>query len=388
MMLRYYWQLRGVLLVSLCVCSLTLAKEKDKKKDPYGPYKFKTKIEIPHTPVKSQDSTGTCWAFATISFLESEHLRIHGDTLDLSEVFVARQVYPKKAENYIRMHGRSNFWEGSLSHDAIGAIQRFGILPESAYPGQRNKKGEHDHREMAAVLKAMLDAVLKKPAGKLSTRWAPAFESVLDVYLGEVPDVFDYAGTQMTARQFCDEVLNLDLSEYVQLTSFTHHPYYETFRLEVPDNWSAFDQYYNVPLDVLEGIVDQALALGYSVTWDGDVSEKSDANKKRGYSIIPEDAKIKLKEIEKPVPEKEVDQTLRQETFDNFETKDDHLMHLIGVAHDQTGKKFFIVKDSWYSDTDYHGKIYLSQAYFQLKTIAVMLHRDALLQNVRNQLGL
>ncbi len=382
----------GILLVGLWVGGTAQGNEADPekqagKKSPYYPYEFRLLHEIPHSQVKSQDKTGTCWAFAAVSFLESEHLRQFGKTLDLSEIFIARHVYPKKAEVYIRRNGHANFWEGSLIHDALWAIGQYGIVPESAYPGRRHEDGRHDHREMAAVLKAMLDAVLERPARKLSDCWPSGFDGLLDAYLGKPPESLEFDGRTMSPVEFRDRIVRLDLSEYVQLTSFTHHPFYVPFQLEIPDNWSGSRPFYNVPLDELEEAVDHAVNNGYSVAWDGDVSERSAAKKRRGFAVIPEDRQVSLKEIEEPVTEKEVHQRQRQQTFDNAQTTEDHVMHLIGIAEDQTGAKFYLVKDSWFTRTDYEGRIYLSRPYFRLKTIAVMMHKDALPKLIRNKLG-
>jgi len=338
---------------------------------------------IPHTAVKSQDSTGTCWVFSTLSFLESELLREGKDEIDLSEMFIVRHLYPEKALNYFRLHGRTTFGEGGLSHDVIAAIQKYGIVPEEVYSGRKKSSAIHHHFEMAAILKSMLDAILGLPSKHLTMEWKEALDAVLDSYLGQLPDQFRYKGREYTAKSFAKNYLQLDLENYVELTSFLHHPYYQKFRLEIPDNWSGYQDYWNVTLDELEEVVDEAIQNGFSVVWDGDVGDKHYADKNTNYAIVPVG-----EEVDSLEKEKEITAEIRQEKFDNFETTDDHLLHVIGVAHDRNGKKFYIVKDSWYTNTPYRGYIYLSRSYFRLKTVAIMLHKQGIKSSVRKKLNI
>lgn len=336
---------------------------------------------ISHTPVKSQDSTGTCWAFSTLSFLESELLRQGKEEMDLSEIFIVRHLYPEKAINYFRLHGRTTFGEGGLSHDVLSAIQKYGIVPEEIYSGKKMNTTIHHHFEMVAVLKSMLDAILKLPQKHLTMEWEEAFNAVLNSYLGQPPAQFKYKGKEYSALSFAKDYLQLDLDNYVELTSFLHHPYYQKFRLEIPDNWSYYQNYWNVTLDELEEVVDIAIQNGYSVVWDGDVGDEHYANKNTNYAIVPLG-----EEVDSLKKEKEITVEMRQNQFDTFETTDDHLLHLIGIAHDQSGKKFYLVKDSWYAKTSYGGYIYLSRSYFRLKTVSIMLHKNGIVSSVRKKL--
>mgnify|MGYP005836016501 CR=1 FL=1 len=338
---------------------------------------------IPHTAVKSQDSTGTCWVFSTLSFLESELLREGKEEIDLSEMFIVRHIYPEKALNYFRLHGRTTFGEGGLSHDVLAAIQRYGIVPEEIYSGKKNNSIIHHQFEMAAILKSMLDAILGLPPKHLTMEWKEALSAVLDSYLGQPPDQFRYKGRDYSPLSFAKHYLQLDLENYVELTSFLHHPFYQKFRLEIPDNWSCYQNYWNVTLDELEEVVDEAIQNGFSVVWDGDVGDKNYADENTNYAIVPMGEEGNSMENEK-----EITAEIRQEKFDNFETTDDHLLHLIGIAHNRNGKKFYLVKDSWYANTTYRGYIYLSRSYFRLKTVSIMLHKQGIMSSVRKKLNI
>ncbi len=373
-------------------------KKKEKKEKPA--YMFTVETEVKRTPVKDQYRTGTCWCFSTISFLESELLRMGKEEIDLSEMFVVRFTYPHKALNYIRMHGRANYSQGGQSHDALDQIRRYGIVPESAYPGMNIEEKRHNHGEMGSVLRGILEGVLKRGGTRVTPRWMEAYEAVLDVYLGKVPKTFTYKGKTYTPKSFVSDYLQLNLDDYIELTSYTHHPFYKKCRLELPDNWTYNDHYYNVPIDDLEKIADHALKSGHSLVWDGDVSEKdfskgrSETEYGTGYAVVPEkdwEAKTKTERKEKttqPVKEKEVTQAMRQKTFENFATTDDHLMHIVGIAHDQKGTKFYLTKNSSGTDRPYKGYIYLSRAYFRLKGIAITIHKDALPAEIKEKLGI
>lgn len=344
-------------------------------------FEFTVERTVKHTPVKSQDSTGTCWVFSTLSFLESEMLRMGKGEVDLSEMFVVRHLYPEKAMNYFRLHGRGTFGEGGLSHDVLASIEKYGIVPEIIYPGNKSPEGIHSHFEMVAILKAMLDAVISQKNEHRTSLWKNAFLAVLDSYLGQPPVEFDYKTKSYNPLTFSQQYLDLDFTNYVELTSFLHHPYYRKFRLEIPDNWSCNSDYFNITLDELEAVVDFALQNGYSVVWDGDVGDEYYADKQKGYATVP------LDEPNKGIQEeKEITAEMRQEKFDSFEATDDHLMHLVGTAHDQHGRKFYLVKDSWYANTPYRGYIYLSRSYFRLKTIAIMVHKEGVPEQIKKKL--
>ncbi len=342
-------------------------------------YIFTKDKTVECTEVKSQDRTGTCWSFATASFLESEAIRMgKGDSqMDFSEMYVVRKVYQDKAMNYILRQGKANFSQGSLSHDLINIANNYGMVPESAYAGKLEGDKIHNHIEMEAILKGMLDGVLKQK--RPSKKWKKAFEAILDVYLGEAPEKFTHNGKTYTPKSFASE-MGVKASEYVNFTSYTHHPFYEDFVLEIPDNYSN-GSFYNVPLEDLEKITDHALSNGYSIAWDGDVSEKGFSSK-NGIAVLPIDEK-REDLFNKPGVEKQVDQEMRQETFENYSTTDDHLMHLTGTAKDQKGTKYYLIKNSWGEISEHKGFIYMSDPYFKLKTVSIMVHKDAIPDSVK-----
>jgi bleomycin hydrolase len=373
-------------------------KKKDKKDKPV--YVFKVETEVKRTPVKNQYRTGTCWCFSTISYLESELLRMGKEELDLSEMFVVRHTYPHKADNYVRLHGRANHSQGGQSHDVINAIRRYGIVPESVYDGKKIGEKRHNHGEMASVLNGLVEGVLKRRGRKITPRWQEAYNAVLDVYLGSVPESFEYKGKSYTPKRFANDYLGLKYDDYVELTSYSHHPFYKKCRIELPDNWDYNGDYYNVPIDDLEKIVDYALKNGHSFVWDGDVSERFYSKRSgrddyaTGYAIVPEKdwedltKKERKKKITEPIKEKEISQQMRQETLDNFTTTDDHLMHVVGLAKDQKGAKYYFTKNSGGLDRANAGYVYLSRSFFRLKTTAIFIHKDGIPADIKEKLGL
>ena len=365
-------------------------------------YVFTKVIDLPATSVKDQSATGTCWSYATTSFIESELLRTTKDTFDLSEMFSARKAYEAKAINYVRLHGLANFAEGGQAHDVMNVIRKYGMLTEAAYSGLSNGQIKPNHREMDALLLAMVGAIAKNPAGKLSPEWSNTISSVLDVYLGKVPATFGKANTN--AVEFGKKI-NPD--DYVEITSYTHHPYYSTFVLEIPDNWSD-GSYYNVPPDEMIRIMDYALSKGYTIDWDGDVSDKGFSHK-NGLAIVQEtnienmsgterskweslsekDRKAQLYTFDKPVPEKIITTEMRQAAFDNLSATDDHLMHITGTVTDQNGKRYFRTKNSWAAESNnYGGYLNMSEAYIRLNTISIMVHKDAIPKEIGKKLGI
>ena len=344
-------------------------------------YEFTHTKDINCTEIKNQANTGTCWSFATASFIESEMIRQGHDDLNLSEMYVVRNVYKDKARNYVLRQGKANFSQGSLSHDLINAMNRAGAVPESVYSGLLEGETRHNHSEMEAGLKGFLDGVLK--SRRLSPKWMGAFDNILDAYIGEVPETFEYDGQTFTPQTFAEH-LGFSAKEYVSLTSFSHHPFYSEFILEIPDNYSN-GQYYNVPLDVLMETIDSAVDQGYTVAWDGDVSEKG-FSAKEGIAVLPKDSGRKDL-FENPSDEVKVTQENRQENFESYSTTDDHLMHIVGKAKDQNGTEYYIIKNSWGEISPYKGYLYMSKAYVLMKTIAVMVHQDVLPQKVKMDLS-
>lgn len=363
---------------------------------------FSKVIDLPATSVKDQSASGTCWSFATTSFIESELLRMTKDTFDLSEMFFARKAYEAKAIHYVRLHGTANFGEGGQAHDVMNVVRRYGMITDAAYSGLANGQTKPLHAEMDALLKAMVEVISKNPAGKLSPEWISTISNVLDVYLGKVPAVF---GTNnATPIEFAKKI-NPD--DYVEITSYTHHPFYSAFTLEIPDNWSG-DTYYNVPLDELTQIIDYSLSKGYTVVWDGDVSDKGFSHK-NGIAIVPEvnidnlpanerskwdkltekERKTLFYSFTKPVPEKSITPEMRQAAFDNYSATDDHLMHITGTVTDQNMKRYFRTKNSWGTDSNNEGGyLNMSEAYIRLNTIALMVHKDAIPKEIRKKLGI
>ncbi len=360
-----------------------------KKKDAY---EFKMVKEIKATPVKNQATTGTCWSFATTSFVETELIRMGKGEHILSPIFNVRYSYLPKAVNYVRYSGSANFGMGGQAHDVMNIIKQYGFIPEEVYNGMNIGEDKHNHAEMDGVLKAIADAITKARGGKITPRWQEVFESTLNIYLGTTPKEFSYQGKTYTPKSFVDS-LGFNPDDYVELTSYTHHLFYTKFDLEIPDNWSK-DQYYNVPINDLMQIIDTALTKGYSVAWDGDTSEK-EFDRKKGIATVPikedesSDSKKEDDEEDRRIKEETVTQEMRQETFDNHTTTDDHLMHLTGIAKDQTGAKFYYTKNSWgIKDKKYDGYWYMSVPYVRLKTIAIMVHKDAIPAELKTKLGI
>ncbi len=369
-------------------------------------YQFETIYDLPVTSVKDQNRSGTCWSFSGVSFLESEMIRKGLEPIDFSEMFIVRHCYEDKAEKYVRMHGNLNFGGGGAFHDVLYVLNKYGAMPESAYSGLNYGEESHVHGEMDEVLKDYVDGVIKNSNKKLSEAWANGFDGILNAYLGEIPQTFSYHGKNYTPREFADQVVQLNPDDYIQVTSFTHHPFYEQFIIEIPDNW-LWGEVYNVPLDDMMAIVDNSLKEGYTVGWATDVSEKGFSHR-NGVAVMPEtDIKEmagsergrweKMSEAERlkllyafdgPVTEKQITQEMRQEAFDNYLTTDDHGMHIVGLAKDQQGKLFYKVKNSWNTDNKYDGYLYASKPFVEFKTMSVMVHKDAVPKAIREKLGL
>lgn len=335
-------------------------------------YNFKTEKKITCTEVKNQARTGTCWSFATASFLESELMRMGQGNLNLSEMFIVRNIYKDKAMNYVMRQGKANFSQGSLAHDLIRMTERHGLITEEAYSGMVDGDTKHDHSEMEKGLKGFLDGI--RTSKVLSTKWRPAFSSILDTYMGEVPEQFYVDGKQHTPKTLV-ETTKLKTKDYISITSFTHHPFYDQFILEIPDNYSN-GAFYNVPLDEMMNILDYAILAGYSISWDGDVSEKG-FSARNGLAVLAEDTS-REDLFSNPGKEIEVTQMNRQANFENYSTTDDHLMHIVGMALDQNGTKYYIIKNSWGEISDYKGYLYMSEAFMKMKTVSIMLHKDGL----------
>ena len=348
-------------------------------------YGMKDEIMLDKTETKDQCRTGTCWSYSTISFLESELIRMGKGQHNLSEMFNVRMTYPKKAEMFLRYQGKYQFGPGSLCHDVINAMNNYGVMPEAAYTGINYDSERHDHGEMDAVLEGMMKALVEKRNAANGDAWRAAVDGVLDAYLGEVPTSFEYEGKKYTPMSFRDE-MGLKASDYVNLTSFTHHPMYAPFVLEVPDNFSQ-GEFMNVGLDELENTVKYALENGYTLAWDADVSERG-FSFKNGMAIYPAADTPKDVYFKKVLDEPAVTAEARQVGFDNYKTTDDHLMHIVGMAKDKNGNGYFIIKNSWGTGNATGGLQYVSMAYFRMKTIAILLHKDGVPKDLRKKLSI
>lgn len=393
----------SILIALVTSYGLTFSQNDTIKNKKDGHYYFTLVKDIEALDVQSQGRTGTCWSFSSLSFLESEIIRKGKKPVSLSEMFIVRNAYLEKAITYVRMHGQFNFAAGGAFHDIPYIIKKYGIVPEEIYQGLNYGADKHNHAEMDAVLKAMVDEIVKNPQRKLTTSWKEAINGVLDAYLGKLPTEFEFKGKKYTPKSYA-ESLGLNMDDYVAIGSFTHHPFYQTFVLEVPDNW-GFGSIYNVPLNEMEQIINDAVMNGYSVAWGSDVSEKG-FSFSNGLAIVPKDeATIKVKgrdnkhfsdagaekisdAFDEPVEEKEITQEMRQEAFDNYETQDDHGMHITGIVKDQKGTKYYIVKNSWGTENDCDGYFYASEAYVKYKTIDFMIHKDALSKEMKNKLNI
>lgn len=399
-------KLRLLFTVLLSAFVLSIFAEDEKKEEKKG-YVFEDEIQLPVTSVKDQYRSGTCWSFSGLSFFESEMLRLGKPEVDLSEMFVVWHTYSDKAEKHIRVHGNLNFAAGGAFHDVNNVIRKYGIVPESIYDGLNYGEEKHVHGEMDRVLKQHVDAVVENKNRKLSTVWHEPIDATLNSYLGNLPKKFEYEGKQYTPQSFASDFVGLNMDDYVEISSYTHHPFYTKFILEVPDNWS-WDEVYNVPINELEEIMDYALGNGFTVAWAADVSEKGFVTSNKGVAVLPagpsedmSDAEIskwealsdkekekELYKLDEVVPELEVTQEMRQVAFDNYQTTDDHGMHIVGTASDQTGRTFYKVKNSWGDYNKYDGYFYASKAYVNYKTMCIMVHKDAIPQSIREKLEL
>ncbi len=391
-------------LAVICAMSSGYAKDKKSTTAEEG-YVFTPVKELKITPIKNQNRSGTCWCFSSIAFLESELLRMGKGEYDLSEMFIVSKNYKDKGEKYVRLHGQLNYGQGGAFEDVLQAWKDYGIVPESVMKGLEYGEENHVHGEIEAFSKAYLDAVVKNPNKKLSPVWKKGFDGIIDAYLGVAPEKFTYNGKEYTPKSFAAE-LGINPDDYVSLTSYTHHPFYSQFPVEVEDNW-RWATSYNLPIDELMQVFDNAINTGYSIAWGSDVSEKgftrsgiavmpdieamersgSDQDHWLGLSKSEKDAEIK-KMIEKPCKEIEVTQEMRQEAYDNYETTDDHGMQIYGIAKDQTGKKFYMVKNSWGTDNKYKGTWYASETFVKYKTMNIVVHKDALPKAIKDKLGI
>ncbi|MBQ7856387.1 MAG: aminopeptidase [Alistipes sp.] len=390
-----------VTLMLAATLSTAVAQEQTK---PEG-YKFTDGTLVKSNSVKNQFRSGTCWCYSALSFIEEEIMRAGGESLDLSEMWIVRNIYFEKAVKYVRLHGALNFAVGGAAHDVIEGIKRYGIVPEEVYRGLNYGTELPHFNEVDAVLKAYVDAIIKAPNKKLTTAWQAGLNGILDAYFGKMPETFTYNGKEYTPHSFAAS-LPVDMNNYVSVSSYTHHPFYEQFVIEVPDNW-MWGTVYNLPMEEMMGVLDNALKGGYSVMWAADVSEKG-FNRTKAIGVIPEDnidnmsgtdaerwgsmtekeRQEALYSFDKPGREKKITQQMRQEAFDNYETTDDHGMVIHGTATDQCGNLYYKVKNSWGVRPPYEGYYYFSRPFVEYKTMSFMVNKNAIPKGTRKALGL
>ncbi|MFA5325936.1 MAG: C1 family peptidase [Bacteroidales bacterium] len=361
------------------ICSASLAQTQTI-------YKFENVKDIKVTSVKNQARTGTCWCFATVSFLEAELIRTGKGEQDLSEMFIVRHnYYDRINDNYLRS-GKGNIFPGSIAHMAIKVMDKYGLVPEEAYSGINYDSKTHNHTELSEYLKAITDVAVNLK--QRSPEYYKLIDNLFDTYLGPLPTEFTYKGKQYTPKSFAED-LNLNAEDYIEITSFNHHPFYEKVPLEIPDNWDN-ERLYNVPLEDMINIIDNALLNGYTIAWDGDLT-KGSFNHARGIAINPRsedfDEAVKL---EKVFPELVVTQEIRQKDFETFKTVDDHLMHLTGIVKDQDGTYFYKTKNSWGTgrNEEMAGYLYMSKSYIEMRTISILVHKNAIPKEIKNKLGI
>jgi len=393
-----------LLVVIVLSCNFTFAQEVQTPVAKVDSFNFTVVKQNKITSVKNQASSGTCWSFSALGFFEAELLRLGKPEVDLSEMFVVHHSYSDKAYKYVRMNGTSNFGGGGSFYDVVYVLKNYGIVPETIMTGLNYGEEKHKHGELDALTAAYVKVTVSNPNKKLSTAWKYGFDGILDAYLGQTPKEFSVDGKKYTPLTY-EKSLGLNLDDYVSLTSFTHHPYYAPFAIEIPDNWRNSESY-NLPLDEFMQVFDNALDKGYCVAWASDVSEKGFT--RNGIAVDPEvkvanlpgtdqakwlnisqkEMEEKIYKIQGPQPEVKVTPELRQAGFDNYQTTDDHGMVIFGTAKDQNGTKYYLVKNSWGTDSKYKGIWYASEAFVMHKTIDILVHKDAIPKEILKKLGI
>ncbi|MDR0370749.1 MAG: aminopeptidase [Prevotellaceae bacterium] len=391
-------------LLSIAVLLLPFLFAKAQETAKTDTFQFTVVKELPITSVKNQASSSTCWSFSGLGLFEAELLRLGKPEVDLSAMFVVYRCYSDQADKYVRTQGNINFAPGGSFYDVLCVLKNDGIVPDELMRGLNYGEELHRHGEMDAVLAAYVKTVVQNKNRKLSTAWKKGFDGILNAYLGEPPTEFVYKGKTYTPQSYMQS-LGLNMDDYVSLTSFTHHPFYEKFAIEIPDNW-RWSESYNLPLDELMRIFDYAIDNGYTVAWGADVSEKG--FNRNGLAVNPETNTanmpgsdqahwlgISQREMEEmifnatgPQPEVKVTQELRQAGFENYQTTDDHGMLIYGTAKDQNGKKYYLVKNSWGTDNKYKGIWYASESFVAHKTINIMTHKNAIPKDLKEKLGI
>lgn len=381
----------------LCILGIRVSAQ-----DKEDGFIFTTVKENPITSIKNQNRSSTCWSFSGIGFLESELLRMGKGEYDLSEMFVVHHTMTDRAERYVRLHGDNSFSPGGSFYDVIYCLKHYGMVPQEVMPGIMYGESLPVHTEPDAVAEAYVNAIAKGKLKKLSPVWKKGLTAIYDTYLGECPEKFAYKDKEYTPVTFASS-LRLNPDDYVSLTSFTHHPFYSEFAIEIQDNWRNGNSW-NLPLDEFMTVIDQAVEKGFTVAWGSDVSEIGFT--RDGIAVMPDMERTDLtgsdmarwtgmktedkqkEATSKPGPEKEITQEIRQTAFDNWETTDDHGMLIYGTAKDQTGKEYYMVKNSWGTNNKYKGTWYVSKAFVQYKTINILVHKDAIPKHIAKKIKL
>jgi aminopeptidase C len=388
---------------------VAVGAQAEEKKDSVNKNKpvFTVVKEIPITSIKDQNRSGTCWDYSTLSFFEAEILKATGKTYDLCESFVANKTYMDRAIQVVRYHGDCQFSQGGSAEDVLATMKKYGICPEEAmpFPGSLYGDSLNNFNEFFSLLEPYVAAIAKSTAKKISGQWKVGMQGILDAYLGKCPEEFTYEGKKYTPKTFVQS-LGINLDDYVSITSYTHHPFYTGFAVEVQDNW-RFPLSYNLPMDEMMAVIDNAVEKGYTIAWGGDVSEDGFTRKGLAYAIDSKATQnlrgsdmakwLKLAPAKKrdiidslgcTVPEIVATQELRQERFDNWELTDDHGMLIYGVAKDQNGKEYYMVKNSWGETGDYKGIWYMTKTFIAANTMDFLVNKNAIPKDIRKKLGL
>lgn len=375
--------MRKIIIAALLVSTGAFSQSAIIPADVEKPYKYEFTIvkELAATPVKDQAKTGTCWSHAMTSFMESELIRTGKGEHDLSEMFVVRHNYIRRIKDNVLRRGRGNVAPGSIGHMYTWVMKNVGLMPEEAYHGIAYDSEKHNHDDLNQWVKSINTTAIemKKPLP------VEIVEGVLDAYLGKVPQSFVYQGKEYTAESFRDW-MGLNPDDYVEITSFTHHPFYEKVMVEVPDNWD-YEKMYNVPLEDMMQIIDKAINSGYTVAWDGDLSEPGYAFQHYVAVNTVEDIRNQ-KQLSAKAVEIPVTQESRQVYFETFQTVDDHLEHITGIAKDQDGVKYYKTKNSFGTERNGTGYHYLSEEYVKGKTISIVVNKNSIPKSIRKKLGI
>ena len=369
-------------------------------------FKFTDNNEVKKlVPITNQYRSGTCWCYSTLSYLEEEIMAVGGEQITLSQMWVVRHAYFDKAVKYVRLHGNLNFAVGGAAHDVTEMIAKYGIVPREVYTGQNYGTELPEFNEIDNVLKAYVDAIIKNGNGKLTPVWQDGLNAILDTYFGKRPETFTYNGKEYTPKSFA-ESLPIKMEDYIEISSYTHHPFYSTFILEVPDNW-MWHSMYNLPMGEMMQVLDAALAAGRPVAWGTDVSEKG-FSRTKAIGVIPEEVaknsigsdaerwgkltdaekQAMINNLEGPMKEKTITQEMRQEAYDNYLTTDDHGMVIVGTATDQAGNPFYKVQNSWGESGPYKGFYYFSRPFVEYKTMDIMVNKNIVPKEILKKLGL